>query len=110
MGTRFLPVTRAVPKPLLPVITKPLVQYAVDEAILARVGEVSIVVSPGHEVIQSYFMQGSRPDSIERDDAAKTRFRFVEQATPSGLGHAVGVGARNSISDPVAVLLPDDVF
>ena len=120
LGTRFLPVTRSVPKELLPILDRPMLQYVVAEAAEAGITDVIVVTSPGKEGIAEYFRP--RPDLEERlaDDAAllekvKSGARladvsFVIQEEPLGLGHAV-LTARDAVGDePFAVILPDDII
>ena len=119
LGTRFLPVTRSVPKELLPILDRPMLQYVVEEAAEAGITDVIVVTSPGKEEIADYFR--ARPDLEARlaDDAQlleKVRsgadladVSFVIQEEPLGLGHAV-LTAREEVGDePFAVILPDDI-
>lgn len=119
LGTRFLPVTRSVPKELLPILDRPMLQYVVEEAAEAGITDVIVVTSPGKEGIAEYFRP--RPDLETRlaDDAALLEkvssgarladVSFVIQAEPLGLGHAV-LTAREAVGDePFAVILPDDI-
>ncbi|CAI8049592.1 UTP--glucose-1-phosphate uridylyltransferase [Geodia barretti] len=105
LGTRFLPVTRSVPKELLPILDRPMLQYVVEEAAEAGITDVIVVTSPGKEGIAEYFHP--RPDLEARlsDDAQlleKVRsgvdlatVSFVIQEQPLGLGHAVLIGAES---------------
>lgn len=119
LGTRFLPVTRSVPKELLPILDRPMLQYVVEEAAEAGITAVIVVTSPGKEGIAEYFRP--RPDLETRlaDDAALLEkvssgarladVSFVIQTEPLGLGHAV-LTAREAVGDePFAVILPDDI-
>lgn len=120
LGTRFLPITRSVPKELLPILDRPMLQYVVAEAAEAGIEEVIIVVSPGKESIADYFRP--RPD-LEQRLAGEPELRdkalsgadlatvsFVIQEQPLGLGHAV-LTARDAVGDePFAVMLPDDII
>ncbi len=122
-GTRFLPATKAVPKELLPVVDRPLIQYAVDEALAAGFDELIFVTGRGKHAIEDYF---DRAFEIESDlhgknkhallDAlSETRLQpgqaaFVRQQEMAGLGHAVWC-ARHLVGDePFAVLLPDELL
>ncbi len=120
-GTRFLPVTRSVPKVLVPVVDTPPIQYAVEEAILAGIDKIVLVMSPGHESVAGYF--DSAPElekALERrgDERALEEIRrisgladieYVYQERPLGLGHAV-LTARDAVgAEPFAVFLPDDL-
>lgn len=119
LGTRFLPVTKSVPKELLPILDKPMLQYVVEEAAEAGIEQVIIVTSPGKESIASYFqpqpdLDSRLSDSPELLDKVRhasnlARVSFVIQEQPLGLGHAV-LTAREAVGDePFVVILPDDI-
>ena len=121
-GTRFLPVTKAVPKALLPVLDTPVIHLAVKEAVAAGIEHVVMVVSPNQEVIGAYFdgsadlermleRQG-RHALLERlpDFSNAVEITYVEQHEPLGNGHAVLVAKQSVGNEPFAVLLPDDVI
>ena len=99
-GTRFLPVTRVVPKEMLPVGSKPAIQLIVEEALAAGADEVVIVSSPEKEIIRRYF---------DGDPALATRIRWACQTEQKGLGHAVLQGAPllADEKEPILVLLGD---
>jgi UTP--glucose-1-phosphate uridylyltransferase len=122
-GTRFLPATKAVPKELLPVVDRPLIQYAIDEAKAAGIEQMIFVTGRGKHAIEDYFDSAFE---IEHDLAAKNKTAildamqqtklapgqaaFVRQQQMAGLGHAVWC-ARQLIGDePFAVLLPDELL
>lgn len=123
LGTRFLPATKTVPKEMLPLIDRPLIQYAVDEARAAGIEEFIFITSPGKAALEAYF---DTSPSLEHTLAAAGKDRllaelrasnmpegqhsFVRQAQPLGLGHAVRLAARLVGSEPFAVLLPDDLI
>ena len=122
LGTRFLPVTMSVPKELLPIIDRPLLQYVVAETAEAGVGEVIIVTSPGKESISDYFQP--HPALEQRlaasgdelllakvaEAAGLARVSFVLQHEALGLGHAV-LMAKEAVGDePFVVILPDDII
>ena len=122
LGTRFLPVTMSVPKELLPIIDRPLLQYVVAEAAEAGVEEVIIVTSPGKESISDYFqphdaLEQRLAASGDEDLLAKVaeaaglaRVSFVLQHEALGLGHAV-LMAKDAVGDePFVVVLPDDII
>ena len=117
-----MPVTMSVPKELLPIIDRPLLQYVVAEAAEAGVEEVIIVISPGKESISDYFQSHAALEqrlalSGEQDLLAKVaeaaglaRVSFVIQREPLGLGHAV-LMAKDAVGDePFVVILPDDII
>ena len=121
-GTRFLPATKSVPKEMLPVVDRPLIQYAVEEARAAGIEEFIFVTGRGKSAIEDHF--DSAPELAEALEAGgKTalleelrapemkpgQVSFTRQQAPLGLGHAVWC-ARHLVGDePFAVLLPDDL-
>ncbi|MFP6748162.1 MAG: UTP--glucose-1-phosphate uridylyltransferase GalU [Alphaproteobacteria bacterium] len=123
MGTRFLPATKALPKEMLPIVDKPLIQYAVEEAAAAGVEEFIFVTGRGKAAIEDHF-----DHSYELEDLLSARGKtqelaalraaipaagqiaYTRQQEPLGLGHAVWC-ARNLVGDePFAVLLADDLI
>ena len=121
LGTRFLPVTKSVPKELLPILDRPMLQYVVEEAAEGGVEEVIIVTAPGKEGIASYFQpsptlerrlsdngdQALLDKVLQASRLAKVSFVIQEEAL--GLGHAV-LTARDAVGDePFVVILPDDI-
>lgn len=121
LGTRFLPATKALPKELLPVLDRPVIQWGVEEAVAAGLDTMVMVVARGKELLAAHF--DSAPDlerNLEKrgklDGLAAVRhaqnlahFTYVYQPEPLGLGHAV-LQARSVVKDrPFACLLPDDV-
>ena len=123
MGTRFLPATKAVPKEMLPVVDKPVVQYAVEEAREAGIEQFVFVTGRGKHVIEDHFdhayeleaqlAAGNKTPELKSllESLPKTgSVSFTRQQKPLGLGHAVWC-ARHLIGDePFAVLLPDDLL
>lgn len=121
-GTRFLPATKALPKEMLPIVDKPLIEYAVDEALAAGIEELIFVTGRGKSAIEDHFDR-----NYELEEALRSRGKtdalasidlkirpgeiaYVRQIEPLGLGHAVWC-ARNIINDePFAVLLADDLI
>lgn len=123
LGTRFLPATKASPKEMLPVVDKPLIQYAVEEAVAAGVTELIFVTGRGKRAIEDHFDQaveleialarGGKSQLLAevRDILPRgVSCMFVRQAEPLGLGHAV-LCAQPAVGDePFAVLLADDLI
>jgi len=123
LGTRFLPATKALPKEMLPVVDKPLIQYAVEEAAAAGVEEFIFVTGRNKSAIEDHFDHSTELESAllikGKNSALQTvqammkapgSLSYVRQQEPAGLGHAVWC-ARNLIgSEPVAVLLADDLI
>jgi UTP--glucose-1-phosphate uridylyltransferase len=122
MGTRFLPATKAVPKEMLPILDRPLIQYAVDEALEAGVGEIVLVTARGKGAMDDYFDMAfeleatlaARGKTRELDALKPTRLppgqvTSVRQQEPLGLGHAVWCARSIVGRRPFAVILPDDL-
>ncbi len=121
-GTRFLPVTKSVPKELLPIIDRPLLQYVIAEAAEAGVEEVIIITSPGKESISDYFQPRIALERRLTDDGADellakisevtnlARVSFVLQREALGLGHAVLMAKEMVGDEPFAIILPDDII
>ena len=123
LGTRFLPATKSMPKEMLPVVDKPLIQYAVEEAAEAGIEEFIFVTGRGKSAIEDHFDHSMELEqtleSRDKRDALKLvqsmmrepgSVAYIRQQEPKGLGHAVWC-ARNLIGDePVAILLADDLI
>ena len=120
-GTRFLPATKAMPKELLPIVDKPLIQYAVEEAIAAGIDTLIFVTGRNKRTIEDHFDANYELETMLRakgKDAQADMVRniipegveclFVRQAEQLGLGHAILCAERAVGSDPFAVLLADD--
>ncbi|MFM9863714.1 MAG: UTP--glucose-1-phosphate uridylyltransferase GalU [Micropepsaceae bacterium] len=123
MGTRFLPATKAVPKEMLPVVDKPVIQYAVEEAKAAGIEQFIFVTGRGKHIIEDHFdhayeleaLLSSREKTNELHSLLEAlpptgSVSFTRQQNPLGLGHAVWC-ARHFVGDePFAVLLPDELL
>ena len=122
LGTRFLPATKAMPKEMLPLVDKPLIQYAVEEARAAGIEEFVFVTSRGKDVLEDHFDKhpelndtlsgrGKKEilEIVKQTEIPSGHLYFTRQHEPLGLGHAIWC-ARHVIGDePFAILLPDDV-
>ena len=121
LGSRFLPVTKAMPKELLQIINKPLIHYAVEEAISAGIDTLIFVTGRNKRAIEDYFDSNLELETalrargnIEQADMVRNILPkgveciFVRQPEPLGLGHAVLCAERAVGNDPFAVLLADD--
>lgn len=123
LGTRFLPATKAVPKEMLPVVDKPLIQYAVEEAFAARIERLVFVTARGKTAIEDHFDQSwelsatleARGKHLQLEELESTeilpagRVLHIRQQEPLGLGHAVWCARSVVEGEPFAVLLPDDL-
>ena len=113
LGTRFFPVTKASPKEMLPIVDKPLIQYAVEEAIEAGFEQLVFVISPDKKAIRKHFESISELDeklNIEAIVPANVSSIYIEQSVPLGLGHAIRCARDVINAEPFAVVLPDDLI
>jgi UTP--glucose-1-phosphate uridylyltransferase len=123
LGTRFLPATKSIPKEMLPVVDKPLIQYAVDEAREAGIEHFIFVTGRNKGVIEDYFdhayeleatLEEKGKDEVLSgllaDLPAPGQMSFVRQQRPLGLGHAVWCARELVGREPFAVILPDDII
>jgi len=122
LGTRFLPATKAQPKEMLPIVDKPLIQYAVEECVASGIEHIIIVTGRGKGAIEDHFDHSFELDAtlksrgkhellaVSRGVSSLARISYVRQKEPLGLGHAV-LCAKDLVGDePFAVMLPDDVI
>src|SRR5947209_11114372 len=122
LGTRFLPATKAVPKEMLPVVDKPLIQYGVEEALASGVPDIIIVTGRGKAAMEDHFdvsfeleqtlRSKNKKDllALARGIAEMADVFYVRQMEPLGLGHAV-LRAKDLVGDePFAVVLSDDII
>ena len=123
LGTRFLPATKAMPKEMLPVVDKPLIQYAVEEAVAAGIEQFIFVTGRNKTAIEDHFDHSTELEAvlIEKDKANALELvrrmlrepgsvSYVRQQEPAGLGHAVWCARHLVGREPVAVLLADDLI
>jgi UTP--glucose-1-phosphate uridylyltransferase len=123
MGTRFLPATKAIPKEMLPVVDKPVIQYAVEEAREAGIEQFIFVTGRGKHVIEDHFDHAYELEALlsARDKTQELNslleslpdsgsVNFTRQQKPLGLGHAVWCARHLVGEEPFAVLLPDDLM
>ena len=120
-GTRFLPATKAIPKEMLPILTKPLLQYGVEEAIEAGIETMAIVTGRGKRAIEDHFdtsyelehqIKGTSKEHYLteiRDVITKCTFSYTRQLEMKGLGHAIACGETLIGDEPFAVILADDL-
>ena len=123
LGTRFLPATKASPKEMLPIVDKPLIQYAVEEAIAAGITEMIFVTGRGKRAIEDHFdksyeieaelMARGKQDLLDLVRGIKPSHVdcfYVRQSEPRGLGHAVLCAEKLLGDEPFAVMLADDLI
>jgi UTP--glucose-1-phosphate uridylyltransferase len=122
LGTRFLPATKAIPKEMLPLVDKPLIQYAVEEARASNLDEIIIITSAGKGAIRDHFEEAYELELILKKKGNKESLRIVQeisefvnytytkQSKPLGLGHAVLSAKRLVGNEPFAVFLGDDII
>ena len=123
LGTRFLPATKAMPKEMLPVVDKPIIQYAVEEALAAGIEQIVFVTGRGKSALEDHFDRSKELEDTLQERGKKDLLQIIasnvpetgtiiytRQKEPLGLGHAVWC-ARDIIGDePFAVLLADDLI
>ena len=120
-GTRFLPATKATPKEMLPILTKPLIQYGVEEALSAGLSTMAVVTGRGKRAIEDHFdisyelehqIKGTSKEHFLteiRDVISKCTFSYTRQVEMKGLGHAILSGETLIGEEPFAVVLADDL-
>ena len=123
LGTRFLPATKSIPKEIMTLVDRPLIQYAIDEARAAGIKEFIFVTSRGKSALEDYFDHAPVVEAELKRKGKKDLLKllketnmdsgaiaYVRQQKPQGLGHAVWCARRLLGDEPFAVLLPDDVI
>jgi len=120
-GTRFLPATKATPKEMLPVLTKPLIQYGVEEAVEAGINTMAIITGRGKRAIEDHFdisyeleqqIKGTSKEPLIaeiRSLIEQCTFSYTRQVEMKGLGHAILTGETLVGNEPFAVILADDL-
>lgn len=122
MGTRFLPATKALPKEMLPLVDKPVIQYVVEEAIASGIEEIIMITGRGKNAIENHFdrsielehllLQRNQHEVLTniQEISNMVDFWYIRQKEPLGLGHAILKAKDLAGDDPFAVLLGDDVI
>jgi len=123
LGTRFLPATKSVPKEIMTLVDRPLVQYAIDEARAAGIKEFIFVTSRGKGALEDYFDTAPQLEQelrrkgktellgiLKSTDMDSGEIAYMRQHKPLGLGHAVWCARRLIGNEPFAVILPDDII
>ena len=123
LGTRFLPATKAIPKEMLPIIDRPLIEYAVEEAVNAGINEIIFITSHTKRAIEDHFDQnfeleekllkaGKKEylEKINRDIFSNIKFTYVRQKTQNGLGDAILHAEHLIREEAFAIILADDLI
>ena len=123
LGTRFLPATKSIPKEIMSLVDKPLIQYAIDEARAAGIREFIFVTSRGKGALEDYFDSAPRLESalkrsgktellaaVRQTTMESGAIAYIRQHQALGLGHAVWCARRLIANEPFAVILPDDMI
>lgn len=122
LGTRMLPATKSVPKELLPIVDRPLVQYCVDEALEAGITEIVFVIAEGKEAIRTHFEAGTRVERALRETGntaaandllnigARATFHYALQDRQLGIAHAVNCARHLLEGKAFALMFPDDLI
>lgn len=122
LGTRMLPATKAVPKEMLPIVDKPLIQYAVEEAAAAGIKDITFVIADGKEAIRDHFAVNTRTEAMLRSagndalaDAVRSTadiadFRFYRQEQPLGIANAIASAREHLEGEPFILIFPDDLL
>jgi UTP--glucose-1-phosphate uridylyltransferase len=121
LGTRFLPATKVIPKEMLPLVDKPIIQYGVEECLASGIEHIIFITGRGKSAMEDHFDFSPELDTnlerrgkkelldLSRKVATMARVSYVRQKEPLGLGHAVLCAKELVGNEPFAVLLPDDV-
>lgn len=121
LGTRFLPVTKAQPKEMLPIVDKPTIQYIIEEAVASGIEEILIITGRNKKCIEDHFdksvelelelEKNGKQDMLKlvREISDMVDIHYIRQKEPKGLGHAIGCAKTFVGNEPFAVLLGDDL-
>lgn len=121
LGTRFLPITKSIPKEMLPIINKPIIQFVVEEAILSGINDILIVTGRGKRSIEDYFDTSPELENHlfhkkkynllkeVKDISSIAEIHYIRQKDPKGLGDAILKAEKHIGDEPFAVLLGDDL-
>ena len=122
LGTRFLPVTKSMPKEMLPIIDKPIIQFAVEEAIISGIEDIIIITGRGKRAIEDFFdtspeleshlFQNKKYELLQevKNISSLVDIHYIRQKEPKGLGDAVLKAEKHVGDEPFAVLLGDDII
>ena len=121
-GTRLLPVTKALPKEMLPILDTPIIQIAIEEAIASGIEEIIIIIGEGKQAIEYHFEQNLSLENFLKEKGKHDLLKKIQKTSPGikiayilqpemkGLGHAISLAKDFTNNEPVAVILPDDII
>ena len=122
LGTRFFPITKSVPKEMLPIVDKPVIQYLVEEAVASGIEEIIFITAPGKDTIKEYFSPSPKLEKLLKE-RGKTKelkliqsvsrlakFKYAYQDKPLGDGHAILCAQKLIGNEPCAVIFGDDLI
>jgi UTP--glucose-1-phosphate uridylyltransferase len=121
LGTRFLPITKSIPKEMLPLLNKPAIQYIIEEGLAARITDFYIITSSEKQALEHYLtpspelaaqLKKNKKENLMielQKLLATTKYTYIEQAQPLGLGHAIAMAHGAIGNEYFAVFLPDDI-
>ena len=122
LGTRLLPITKALPKEMLPIVDRPAIQYIISEAVSSGIEEVLIITGRHQKIYEDYFSESveleakliekGSLDLVEKLNSIKSNLKisYINQENPKGLGHAISIAKEFVGNEPFAVMLPDDII
>ncbi|MCJ7808112.1 MAG: sugar phosphate nucleotidyltransferase, partial [Dehalococcoidia bacterium] len=122
LGTRFLPTTKSIPKEMLPLADKPLIQHIIEEAVASGIKQIIVITSSAKMAIEEYFKRNLALESVLQEKgetelleglrriSTLANISFIRQDQPLGLGHAILATREKIGNEPFAVFLPDDIF
>lgn len=122
IGTRFMPITKAVAKEMLPIIDRPVLDYIVDEIVSAGIEEILLIISPSKDIIKKYYSQDEELVNLMlssgknelakmiKDISTKAKISYAVQQVPKGSGDAVLLAENFANGEPFALLLGDDII
>jgi len=122
MGTRFLPVTKSIPKEMLPIVNKPTLQYIIEEAVQSGIEEILLITSPYKKSIEDYFdqsfelehrlLKNGKTEQVEllQKISSMVKIFYIRQGEPMGSGHAIRLAKTFIGDEPFAVLYGDDII
>lgn len=120
LGTRFLPITKSIPKEMLPIVDRPIIDYIVEEALLSGITEILFVISETKESIKKYyeknqileerFIKNKQLDLLEKINLPKVHISYIYQKEALGSGHAVKLAQEFADGDDIAILFGDNMI